>query len=126
MTLTPYPATLNFEAVRNVAGYFRGKTDLFLAAHSAWDLAGYVMGMAMPNFAAVGQPAPPEEDLPSGEEAALVVEQLLTPFRNQGISGMPPTALSWGVIFLLLLRILKGLWPLAPPLPPGPIPTPEV
>ena len=94
--LTPYPDTLSIEAVKAVAGYFRGGVPLVTAAHAAWDLQGYAMGTALPDL------GPCAGEMPKGEDAANVIETLLHEARAPG------AFIPWATIIALLLQLIAA------------------
>ena len=94
--MQPYPVVISIESVEAVAAYFRTRSNLPAAAHGAWDLLGFALGMGLPD-----QPIFTGA-LPEGEEAAELIEILL-PIQRSNITAIP-----WPTIIALLLQILTA------------------
>ena len=96
--MTPYPTTLSIESVHAVATYFRTLSNLPEAAHGAWDLMGFALGMGLPD-----QPIFTGA-IPENPEAAGIFEGILATITRQ--EEFNNTAFPWPTIIALLLQIL--------------------
>lgn len=98
--LFPYPMTLSTHALMDVANFFRGATPLPHAAHAAWELLGYGLSVGVPD---AGEPVKASGPLPTGEEAAKLVEKFL-PAEGGKSSAV---ALPWSLLIQMLWQVIQ-------------------
>ena len=97
--LTPYPGALSTEALRDMAGFFRGTIAAPVAVHAAWELVGYGLGQGFPGMQHSADVVPGV--LPTGEEAAKVFDDAAS--HEAG----PMIMLPWGLILSLAWAVIQ-------------------